>query len=119
MKKININGQMRNKPFLIVIYHSSLVKASMNAALVCKLCNGVNKTPQFLLFSMANGGTKTIAHLSIAEGLSFVNLDRRIYDCKLRNGKKYLIQLCNGYSSQLSKLLYNCVPQMLLLELSS
>ena len=71
MKKININDQMRNNNFLIVIYHSSLVKAAMNAALVCKLCNGVNKTPQFLLFSMAKGGTKTIAHLSIVEGLSF------------------------------------------------
>jgi hypothetical protein len=71
MKKIIINGQMHNKPFLIVIYHSSLVKAAMNAAYVCKLCNGVSKTPQFLLFSMAKGGTKTIAHLSIAEGSSF------------------------------------------------
>ncbi len=29
MKKIIINGQMRNKPFLIVIYRSSLVKAAM------------------------------------------------------------------------------------------
>jgi hypothetical protein len=31
MKKIIINGQMPNKHFLIVIYHSSLVKAAMNA----------------------------------------------------------------------------------------
>jgi hypothetical protein len=54
-----------------VIYHSSLVKAAMNAACVCKLRNGVNKTPQFLHFSMAKSGTKTIAHLSIAEGSSF------------------------------------------------
>jgi hypothetical protein len=66
MKKIIINGQMLNKPFLFVIYHSSLVKAAMNAARFCKLCNGVNKTPQFFLFSMAKGRTKTIAHLSIA-----------------------------------------------------
>ncbi len=50
MKKIITNGQMRNKPLLIVIYRSSLVKAAMNAARVCKLRNGVNKTPQFLLF---------------------------------------------------------------------
>jgi hypothetical protein len=62
MKKIIINGQMRNKPFLIVIYHFSLVRAAMNAACVCKLCNGVQKPPQFLLFSMTKGGTKTIAH---------------------------------------------------------
>jgi hypothetical protein len=46
---------MRNKPFLIVIYHSSLVKGAMNAARLCKLCNGVKKTPQFLLFSMGKG----------------------------------------------------------------
>jgi hypothetical protein len=57
MKYIIINGQMQNKPFLIVIYHSSLVKATVNAARVCKLSNGVKKTPQFLLFSMAKGGT--------------------------------------------------------------
>jgi hypothetical protein len=60
---------MQNKPFLIVIYHSSLVKAAMNAARNCKLPNGVKKTPQFLLFSMAKGGTKNITHLSIAQGL--------------------------------------------------
>jgi hypothetical protein len=59
MKKISFNGQMRNEPFLIVIYHSSLVKEAMNAARVCKLRNGVKKTPQFLLFSMAKRGTKT------------------------------------------------------------
>ncbi len=48
---------MRNEPFLIVIYHSSLVKGAMNAAArLCKLRNGVKKTPQFLLFSMAKGG---------------------------------------------------------------
>jgi hypothetical protein len=71
LKKIIINGQKRKKHFLIVIYISSLVKAAMNAAHVCKLHNGVKKTPQFLLFSQAKGGTKTIAHLSIAEGSSF------------------------------------------------
>jgi hypothetical protein len=71
MKKIIINDQMRNKPFFIVIYYSSQVKAAMNAASVCTLRNGVNKTPQILLFSMAKGGTKTIAHLSTAEGSSF------------------------------------------------
>jgi hypothetical protein len=53
---------MWNKHFLIVIYHSSRV---------CELRNGVKKTPQFLLFSLAKGGTKTIAHLSTAEGSSF------------------------------------------------
>jgi hypothetical protein len=53
MKKITYNGQMRNENFLIVIYHSSLVKGAMNAARLCKLHNGVKK---FLLFSMEKGG---------------------------------------------------------------
>jgi hypothetical protein len=38
---------------LIVIDHSSQVKAAVNAGRVCKLRNGVEKNPQFLLFSMA------------------------------------------------------------------
>jgi hypothetical protein len=42
--------------FLIVIYHSSLVKGAMNTARVCKLPKGVKKTPQFRIFSMAKGG---------------------------------------------------------------
>jgi hypothetical protein len=70
-KKFSFNGQMQNDPFLIVIYHSPLVKGATNAVRVCKLRNGVKKMPQFLLFSQAKGGTKTIAHLSIAEGSSF------------------------------------------------
>jgi hypothetical protein len=56
MKKFGFNCQMRNEPFLIVIYHSSLVKGAMNAAGICKLCNSVKKTPQFLLFSIAKDG---------------------------------------------------------------
>jgi hypothetical protein len=49
-KVFSFNGQMRNEPFLIVIYHSSLVKATMNAARVCKLRNGVIKTLNFFFF---------------------------------------------------------------------
>jgi hypothetical protein len=71
MKQFGINGQMRNESFLFVIYCFSLVKAAMNAACVSKLRNGVNKMPQFPLFSMAKGRTNTIVHLSIAEGSSF------------------------------------------------
>jgi hypothetical protein len=56
VKKFGFNCQMRNETFFIVIYHSSLVKGAMNAAHVCKLPNGVKKTPQFLPFSMAKGG---------------------------------------------------------------
>jgi hypothetical protein len=67
------------------MYHFSLVKAAMTAARVCKLHNGVNKTPQFLLFSITKGGTKTIAHMSIAEGSSFLCL---VTKCKLLNKKK-------------------------------
>ena len=88
MKKFGFNCQMQNEPFLIVICHSSLVKGAMNAAHVCKLRNGVKKRLNFFFFSQAKGGTKTIALLSIAEGSSFLSLDRRIYDCKLRNERK-------------------------------
>jgi hypothetical protein len=56
MKKITYNGQMRNEHFLIVIYHSSLVKAAANGLRICKLRSDVKKMPQFLLFSMAKGG---------------------------------------------------------------
>jgi hypothetical protein len=45
--------------------------------------NGVNKTPPFFHFTIAKGGTRTIAHLPISEGLSFRSLDRCIYACKL------------------------------------
>jgi hypothetical protein len=50
MKKVNFNGQRRNKHFLIVIYHSSLVKGAMNAAHLCKLRNGVKKRLNFFFF---------------------------------------------------------------------
>jgi hypothetical protein len=53
MKKIIFKAEYT---FLIVIYHSSLVKGIMNAARICKLHNAVKKTPQFLLFSMVKGG---------------------------------------------------------------
>ncbi len=50
MKKIIFDGQRRNKHFFIVIYHSSLVKGAMNAARLCKLCNGVKKCLNFFFF---------------------------------------------------------------------
>jgi hypothetical protein len=37
------------KHFLIVIYHSSLVRGAMNAARLCKLRNGVKKRLNFFL----------------------------------------------------------------------
>jgi hypothetical protein len=39
-----------NIHFLIVIYHSSLVKGAMNAARLCKLRNGVKKSLNFFFF---------------------------------------------------------------------
>jgi hypothetical protein len=36
--------------FLIVIYHSSLVKGAMNAARLCKLHNDVKKNLNFFYF---------------------------------------------------------------------
>ncbi len=50
MKKFGFNCQMRNEPFLIVFYHSSLVKGAMNAERVCKLHNGVKKHLNFFFF---------------------------------------------------------------------
>jgi hypothetical protein len=74
MKKIVINGQMRNKPFLIVIYHSSLVKATMKAARVSKLRNVVNKTPQFLLFFNGQRWIKEHSALVNCGGIEFLKL---------------------------------------------
>jgi hypothetical protein len=47
-----------------------------------------HKTPQFFLFPIAKGGTKTSARLPFAEGLTFQSLDRRFNDGKMRNDKK-------------------------------
>jgi hypothetical protein len=67
MKKFGFNCQMRNEPFLIVIYHSSLVKGAINAARVCKLGNSVKKLPQFLLFSsIGQRWTKCAVNISAA-----------------------------------------------------
>jgi hypothetical protein len=61
-KKFIINGQWRNKLFLIIINRFSLGKTAINAPRVCKLrqncltvidqCAMVLKTPQFLHFSI-------------------------------------------------------------------
>jgi hypothetical protein len=37
MKKIGFNCQMRNEPFFIVIYYSSLVKGAMNLFVKCAM----------------------------------------------------------------------------------
>jgi hypothetical protein len=70
MKKFGFNGQMRNEPFFIVIYHSSLVKGAMNAALVCKLRNGVKKTS---ISSFFTGQRRNKDHSALVNcgGMSF------------------------------------------------
>jgi hypothetical protein len=50
MKNITYNGQMLNEHFLIVIYHSSLVKAPVNGLRICKLRSGVKKPLNFFFF---------------------------------------------------------------------
>jgi hypothetical protein len=66
MKTFGFNCQMLNEPFLIVIYHFSLVKGAMNAARVCKFRSGVKKTPQFLLF---NGQRWTKCEMNISAAI--------------------------------------------------
>jgi hypothetical protein len=49
-EKFGINGQLRNKLFLIAIHCFSLVKAAMNALRICKMRNGVSNTPSISSF---------------------------------------------------------------------
>jgi hypothetical protein len=79
MKKFGNNGKLWNKLFLIVIHRFSLVKVAMMAPRICKMRNGVNKTPQFCNCQLRRGGME----------------------------KKDLIQVRNEYPPQPSKLLYN------------
>jgi hypothetical protein len=60
MKKLGINCQLR-----IVIHRFSLVNGAMNAPRLCKLRNGIYKSLNFFISSIAKGGTKTMVHLSI------------------------------------------------------
>jgi hypothetical protein len=53
-----------------------------------RIGRGAMKLTKRLHFPIAQGGTRTTGHLQVAEGLSFQSLERRIYDCKLRNKKK-------------------------------
>jgi hypothetical protein len=65
-KKFGFNCQMRNEPFLIVIYHSSLVKGGMNAARVCKLRYGVKKAS---ISSIFNGQRWTKGAMNISAAI--------------------------------------------------
>ncbi len=68
-----VRFQLPNAEYTFFDCHLSFLtgKRRYNAARVCKLRNGVKNMHYFLLFSQAKGGTKTIGHLSIAEGSSF------------------------------------------------
>jgi hypothetical protein len=66
MKKFGFNCQMQNEPFLIVIYHSSLVKGAMNAARVCKLRNGVKKNASISFIFNGQRWTKCAMNISTA-----------------------------------------------------
>ncbi len=105
MKKFCFNCQMRNEPFSIVIYHSSLVKGAMNAARVCKMRNGVKKRLNFFFFHRPKAEQRPQCTCQLRRdrvfkaqigSLMFVN-------CGMK--EKPLIQMCNEYSPQLSKLL--------------
>jgi len=70
MRIFGINSQCRNIFLLIVIHHFlHMLRAYVNCAKTVH--NGIIKTHNFLRFPIAKGGTNTIAHLPVADGLSF------------------------------------------------
>jgi hypothetical protein len=81
MTKIIFNGQMRNKHILIVIYHSSLVKAVgmlfvfVNCAMVLK------KSLNFFFFQWPKVDQ---VHNEYSPQLS-----KLLYNCKLKNKEAY------------------------------
>ncbi len=74
MKEFGINGQWRNKLFLIVIHRFSLVRAAMNALCICKMRTGVSKTPSISFFFDCPS----------AQWIS-PQLSKLFYNCKLKN----------------------------------
>ncbi len=60
--------------FLLSSIVFSLVKAAMNALCICKLRNGVSKTPSILLFSTAQVRKEYSPQLS-----------KLLYNCKFKN----------------------------------
>jgi hypothetical protein len=81
----------------------------MNAPRLCKLRKNcptstghgamVLTKPLHFFFSNYQRLTKTIAHLPIAEGLSFRSLAFTVVNCRM---KKFFIQLCSEFSLQMS-----------------
>jgi hypothetical protein len=68
---------------------SAFVNWAKPDLLVQALAQWCKQKPLFLHLATPKGGTKSIAHFPIAEGLGFQSLDRRVYDCKLRNKKRF------------------------------
>ncbi len=77
MKKCVINGQLRNKLFLIFIHRFSLVRAAMNALRICKMCNAVSKTPSISSFFNWPSAQWISPQLS-------PQLSKLLYNCKLK-----------------------------------
>jgi hypothetical protein len=91
MKKIIYNGQMGNEHFLILIYHSSLVKAAVNGLRICKLRRGrltgtghgptvfvapleyATTIHESFIFQLAKAEQGPIAYLPIMERLIFTS----------------------------------------------
>jgi hypothetical protein len=72
MKKFGINCPLRNKTFLLSfckLHRDCLTGIGHGKMVLTNAC--------IFYFFIAKSGTKTIAHLPIAEGLSFRSLDRR------------------------------------------
>jgi hypothetical protein len=88
MKKFGFNGQMRNEPFLIVIYHYSLVKAAVNGLHICKLRRDC-------LTGTGHGATVFVALLEYAT---------TSHHCQ-KSKRKVIFQVRNQFSSLLSKLM--------------
>ncbi len=105
-KKVLFQWPVRNEPFLIVIYHSTLVKGAMNAAYVCKLRTGVKKNASISSFFTGQRQNKDHSALVNCGGIEFLKLRLAhfmIVNCGMK--EKHLIQMHGEYSPQLSKLM--------------
>jgi hypothetical protein len=103
--RYDFNGQMRNKHFFIVIYHSSLVKAAVNAERVCKLHNGVKKGINFFFFQRPK--------VDQVRNEYSPQLSKLLYNCKLKN-KIYQMSLILAVSISLDSTFKVCFCDKLL-----
>jgi hypothetical protein len=73
-EKIRYQWPFAEKTFLIVIHRFPLVKAAMNALRICKMRNGVSKTPSISSFFNCPMRNEYSPQLS-----------KLLYNCKLKN----------------------------------